>query len=426
MLHINHIRNIQYFSSLTVDDVINNNIPNSFGTFCGSKSQRNRIGLHKISRVFGNIGIIILHNDSIFEHQLSHIYKLNPNLSTNNSPHMFIANQINPTGEITSYYDPLYGLTESYVLDVLAPQINSGNVLENNRLRSVLSDYLSIMEYQFRKDPVPFGDYPYNLDLLYDLTLMSYSELQKRVISFLPDNLKISMSGRLSADGLQQSAYNAVLSFAQAMKKFLWTKRKSPNHTKLSIIDVVKKRQLISIYIPESQPDVLEYISIELQQLNNLQIPYLVIENGINLNSNQKLKNIFMTEHGSLPYFTGILAENTSTVIDQRNNATDLASLFSQFHEIFVFSCSSILAAQPFSEGIGNYYRKVKDHHIDTHREPFHFFSSHSQGNVQHEIIQRIVNPEELTAMTNGCLLCGKNYPTPVLVGNFKFIGEIL
>lgn len=419
MLHINHIRNIEYFSTLTAYEIINDNITNSFGAFCGNKLQRNLIGLHKISRIFGNVGIIILHNDPVFEQQLRYIYKLNPSLNTNNSPHMFISNQIDSTGSMMSYYDPLYGLTESYILDILAPQMNAGNVLENNRLRSVLSDYLSIMEYQFRKDPVHFGDYPYNLDLLYDLTLMSYSELQRRVISFLPDSMKIPISGRLSADGSQQSAYNAVLSFAQSMKKFLWTKRGSQNHTKLSIIDVVKKQQLISIYIPESQPDVLEYIAIELQQLNNLQIPYLVIENGINLNSNQKLKNIFMAEHSFLPYFTGILSENTSTIIDQGNNANDLASLFSQLQEIFVFSCSSILAAQPFSDGIGNYYRKVKDRHIDTHIETFKFFGSHSQGSVQHEISQKIVNPEELTTMINGCLLCGKNYPTPVLVDNF-------
>ena len=419
MAHINHIRNIDHLARLSIGDVINNSYPNSFCAFCGIQAQRNLVGLHKISRVVGRIGIIILHNDPRFENQLSQIYELNPSLCANNSPRMFIANQVDSTGKIISYYDPLYGLTQSAVLEVLAPRTNSRSPLETNRLRSILSDYLAIIEHQFRKNPVPFGNYPYTLDLLYDLTSMSYSELQKRVISFLPDNLRGPISGRLSADGSQQNAYNAVLSFAQSMNEFLWTKRGFSNHTRLSIVDAGKSRQLVSIYIPESRSDVLEYIATELQQLNNLQVPYLVIENGINLNANQKLKNIFMTEHSSLPYFTGILAENTSTIIDQSNNTNDLASLFSQAQEMFVFSCSSILAAQPFSDGIGNYYRRVEDQHSDTRREPFHIFSSHGQGNVQREITQRIVDPEELTAMTNGCLLYGKNYPIPVLVDNF-------
>ena len=419
MAHINHIRNIDHLARLSILDVIDHSYLNSFGAFCGRQSQRNMIALHKISRIFGRIGIIILHNDPLFENQLSQIYELNPSLSTGNAPSMFIANQVDSTGSIISYYDPLYGLTQSAVLDVLAPRVNTRSPLEINKLRAILSDYLSIMEHQFRKNPVAFGAYPYTLDLLYDLTAMPYSELQKRVLSFLPDNLKKPICSRLSEEGSQQNAYNAVLSFAQSMKEFLWTKRRFSNHTKLSIVDIGKRRQLISIYIPESRPDVLEYIATELQQLNNLQIPYLVIENGLNLNASQKLKSIFMTEHNVLPYFTGILTENTSTIIGQNNNTNDLASLFSQVQEMFVFSCSSILAAQPFSDAIGNYYRRVEDQHNETRREPFHIFSSHGQGNVQREITQRIVDPEELTGMTNGCLLYGKNYPIPVLVDNF-------
>ncbi len=419
MAHINHIRSIDHLPRLTIKDVINNNHPNSFGAFCGLQMQRNLTGLHEISRVFGKLGIIILHNDPIFESQLGHIYELNPSLDRKNGSRMYIANQVDYTGSIISYYDPLYGLSQSAVLDVLSPRTGSRSPLESNRLRSILSDYLSIMEYQYRKNPAPFGDYPYTLDLLYELTEMPYAELQKRVISFLPDDLRIPMNARLSAEGSQQNAYNAVLSFAQSMNEFLWTRRQFSEHTRLSIVDTAKKRQLVSIYIPDSRSDVLEYIATELQQLNNLQIPYLVIENGLNLNANQRLKNIFMTEHSALPYFTGILSENTSTIVDQSNSTNDLAALFSQTQEMFVFSCSSTLAAQPFSDGIGNYYRRVEDRHNDIHREPFHIFSSHGQGNVQREITQKIIDPEELTAMINGCLLYGKNYPIPVLVDNF-------
>ena len=419
MAHINHMRIIDHLSTLNVRDVFNNSSPNSFGVFCGRQQQRNLIGLYEISRVLGRMGIIILHNEPIFESELVQVYDLNGSTQSRNDINMYIANQISSNGTRVSFYDPLYGLPQREILDVLTP--GSSNTFESNRLRSIISDYLSIMDFLFQINPSVSGNYPYTLDLLYELTSMPYKTLQSEVLSHLPDNLKMSISGRLSAEGSQQIAYQAVLSFSQSLNGFLWTKRDFRAHTKLSIVEAAKTKQLISIYLPESRSDILEYIATELQYLNSINIPYLVIENGLNLNASQKLKNIFFSEHSSLPHYTGVIAENTSNIIDQSNSTNDLAALFGQTQELYVFSCSSTMAAQPFSDGIGNYYRKVEDQHYDYHREPFHIFSSHSQGNLKREISQKMIDPEELTNMGNGCLLYGKNYPIPVLIDNFMF-----
>lgn len=428
MAHINHIRMLDHMKRLSIEDAIDHSFHTNFAAFCGSPYQRNRIGMYETSAFCGNIGIVLLHNDPQIDLTLQQIYELRPDLTRHSSNfRMVIANQTNYNNSIESYYDPFYGLGETAILDALAPiRPDMRSTGEVQLLRSILSDYLSIMDYQFRKfsndrsNPSPFGDYPYNLDLLLELTRMPYQTLFNSVLKFLPSGLRDELAGRLSAEGSQSKAYYAVFSFASVLRSFLWTERGFAQHSRISIISEVRNRNLISIRIADPKADILDYIALELQQLNNAQTPYLLLESGIDLNNSPKLKRFFLADHGMLPYYTGILADNISSVISQNDNNSELSELFSQTQEIFVFSCSSIMAAQPFSDGIGNYYRQLEDQHTDYHHGPFQFFGSHSYGNVQREVAQRTINPEELTSLGTGCLLCGRNYPIPVLVDRFQ------
>ena len=418
MAHINHIRMVDQLRRLSIRDAIDPRYLKSFAAFCGSRYQRNQVGIHEMSAFCGNMGIVLLHNDLQIEADLFQLQESLGNISPDFQ--MYLANPLDSYGGITSFYDPFYGLSESAILDALVPP-SPGSVfsLEEQSVRSILSDYLSIMQYQFYKDRHFFGDYAYNLDLLLQLTELSYTELFNSVLNRLPSDLRNGLSGRLSIDGAQQKAHNAVLSFASGLQCYFWTKRDYASHSRLSIISAVRSRNLISIYIPESRNDVLNYIALELQQLNNHQVPYLLIENGLNLNASARLKSLFLSDHDASPYYTGILAENTSGIISSDNSMNDLSSLFSQTQEMFVFQCSSTIAAQPFSDGIGSYYRQLQEYHSDTHSEPFRFFQSHTYGDSQREISERMINPEELTSLGDGCLLYGKDYPIPTLINHF-------
>lgn len=417
MAHINHIRNIDHRSKMAVGDAIQGH-DYSFAAFCGTAYQRNILAVNAISHFCGNMGVILLHNNPHLVNELTEIYSLRPELAQDSAFQMPLANNIDSSGKLNTFYDPLYGLTDTEVLDVLSPMSSDSRLLpETQLLRSILTDYLSIIEFQYRKNSNAFGDYPFNLDLLLDLTRMPYSVLNEQVLKYLPANLRSDISSRLSADGAQQKAFNSVLAFSQSMKSTLWHETGFANHTRTSIISTVRRRQLISIYIPESRADVMDYLYHELQHLSKLQIPFLLVESGLSLGQT-RLKQLFLSEHSTLPYYTGIIAEDTSSVVSSNNYEKDLSSLFSQTQEMFVFSCSSTLAAKPFSDGIGSYYRNVTDYHDDRHRQPFHIFTSHGHGNVQHEVNQQIINPEELTNLGTGCLLYGKNHQIPILVDN--------
>lgn len=418
MAHINHIRTINSIPKMSAKDAFVST-KQSFGIFCGIPFQRDQLLLNLLSNYCGKIGIVLLHNNLSFENQLGEIYALNPPLSQTNFK-MILANQAKSLQSMTSYYDPLYGLGDNEILNVIVPSANYGIDSNIQQLRSILSDYLSIIKYQFTKQNGNFGNYPYCLDLLLELTSMPFDILRNEVLAYLPNDIKQNITSRLSAAGIQQMAYNAVNSFAHSISGILWTSRGFRNHTKTSIISTVSNKQLLSINIPGTRPDVLDYIFYEIQHLVESDIPFLLVEYGININLSSKLKNIFLSDHSSSSYSTGIVSENTSSVISP-DNPSELADLFGQIQEMFVFSCASTLSAQPFSDGIGNYFRQITEHHIDRHRQPFHIFSGHGNGDVQREISQKIINPEELTNLGTGCLLYGKNHPVPVLIDNFTF-----
>ena len=259
----------------------------------------------------------------------------------------------------------------------------------------------------------------YDLDLLLELTRMPYSDLERNVLAFLPQPLSGQLMGRLSQSGSQQKAFHAVRAFAQAMNKCLWTPRGFAGHTKLSIIQAVREKCLISIYVPGSRSEILDYLAVELQALNDQNAPYLLVTSGITLPNSPRFQSLFLQEHSAMNYATGILAEDLSSAVQTDASDRTQAALFGQLQELFVFACSSTLAAAPFSAGIGQYYRQVTERHMDKHREPFRIFSSHGHGMAQREVQQAVVNPEELTRLGDGCLLYGRNHPIPILIQHF-------
>lgn len=423
MAHINHYRQVNNIQRLSIHEAISPRSSNdSFGAFGGYKNQRDLIGLYEISRNIGSKGIVLIHNDPNFESRLSELYTINPSIHQRRvAPQMYLANS---NGSQNSFYDPLYGLSSSDVLDVIAPIPQDSHTLsEVQSVRSALADYLEIISYQFKKNNNTFGKYPYNLNLLYEITSMSFTELNRNILAYLPAQQFDNLTRRLSAPEAQQRAFNAVRSFSLALEKCLWKYKGFSKHSKLSIVDTVLSRNLISIYVPGSRKETLDYLAAEFKALNDRNISYLLITSNIAISESPEFQKIFLNEHSALPYSTGILSEDISSIISSGSttNNTALSSFFSQTQDIFVFSCSSTLAAAPFSDGIGNYYRQVSEQHNETHREPFHIFSSHGYGSAQREIQQAIINPEELTSLGDGCLIYGSNHEIPILAKHFIF-----
>ena len=261
------------------------------------------------------------------------------------------------------------------------------------------------------------GDVPIGCVIVYEGKVIArgYNRrmADRTVLAHLPPPLRTRLRASLSAPGVQQQVCDALSAFAVRAGGPLWVRRSARDHTGLSIVSAVCRRDLISIRVPGSRTEVLDYLDAELQLLARRQIPFLVVACGLTL-AGSTLRERFLGQHGALPYATGLLAETVSSVLGDRNEGMD--RLLDQHQTVLVFSCSSRESAEPFSAAFGTYFRQVRESHSDRRREPFHIFSSHGTGASLRETAERNIRAEELLGLGEGALLCGRAADPPVLI----------
>lgn len=414
MAHIDHTRSVRTAGRVRLEEFLPWDAPGeSFAAFCGSPGQRTAVGLRAIARCCGRFGVVLLHDDPAFESTLSTLGLRFPQLRQ--AP--FHIRPANRSGDGGPYYDLLYGLPEEEVVRCVAPYRDGLSHAGQAEVQARMLDYLSICAFRFRQDSAPFGDYPYNLDLLLDLAAMPYDRLDRAVLSHLPEPLRARLRGSLSAPGVQQRVYDTLTAFAVRVGGALWLRRGAQEHTGLSLISAVRRRDLISVRVPGSRSEVLDYLDLELQTLIRQQVPFLVVACGLTLNGSA-LRERFLGEHGALRYATGLLAETVSGVLGDQNEGMD--RLLGQHHKVAVFACSSRGSAEPFSAAFGSYYRQVRETHSDHRREPFRLFSAHGSGTSLRETVERNIRGEELMGLGAGALLCGRDMDTPVLIRHLE------
>ena len=405
MAHIEHTRQIELCRELSVKDLFpNNQATGNFAVFCGDLHRRSLIASHAIKPYVGKVGIVFIHDDPFTSNTLGNLTRGVPGVN------LFYANG-NPGN--ARIYDPLYGLGENEISDIFFPDKNK----KTERAR--LSDYLSIMDYQFQKNPSVFGDYPYNLDLLLELTQMSVEQLQNTVLNYLPEDMKDRLYSRLSAENVQQTVYDAVDDFCKLVQNSLWTPTSAARHSRISIIAAAKKKDIISLYIPNSDPSLLDYVYQELAALIKSNIPFLLVESGLNFVEKSNFSELFFKEHSQLNYRTGILSQTVASVLNA-NNTNEMIRLASEYHEIVVMNCSSALEAEPYSTLAGIYFRQTVSSTKQRFRNIFSLFPSLGSSSQTSEVQERNIRPEEIRDLNNGIMLYGRSHQHPILVDSFN------
>lgn len=409
MDHIPYIRQAIVANCTSINEIIPENLElNNFAVFCGNLSQRLDTALHSISRYIGEIGIVVMHDTNNLNYRL---YTLT---ASKNIPGVYFRSN---TQKI---YDPLYGMSSNGILDLLAPT-EPANPLSHDidSLRSGIDCYLQIMEQKFSENPNPFGKYPYNLDLLLNLCEMPYKKLAQTVLNFLPKAVRDSIEPTLKAADMQTKVLACVKSFANTMKAHLWERQDFGNQTGVSIIDSVTSKGVISIRVPkQSNTEVLSYIDSELKELQLKNIPFLLVTCGIDISHHPAIQKWFLDEHEGQNYYTAIIANSLSSIID---NQTEPGKLFSQYQQIIVFKCDETSVAEPFSSQFGEYYRRETEVAVGTAREPLKVLATHQRSVAERYVTERNVRVEELIGLSRGILLFGKVYQLPYIINNFNY-----
>lgn len=410
MAHINHSRDIVTMRSMPLSEALSGaRILQSVAAFGGTSRQRRESALYTIRRFCSHMGVIVLQNDQQLANQLGLLGRQRTELAIAN-PNFRTYNE-NPAGSPVHYYDPLYGLSASGVLDAIIPADSA--MPDAFATRGYLSAYLEILLALFRKDSVAFGDYPYSLDILLQLVEMSPLDLERSVLPRLPSQTRDRIRAVLMHDGAQLSAYTAVNSFAAEMATFLWTRRMPRDHTQSSMIDAVQRGCISCVTMPAASLRVLHYIYLELRELINRHIPFMLVVDDVDLSQSDELCQLFMAPHESSSYCTAVFEPAISQIA---RNDQEVGSFLAQHASILVFACSNAQQAQPFSDALGTYQRTITDRNVTSQRTPFAIFSSHGNGSTTHETQEHNITVEDLMGLGSGAVLCGNLYHLPEII----------
>ena len=405
MEHINYARRVHSRRNYSMRDFLSNQAPaDSFAAFGGSQAERESAALYGIARACGHRGVVILHDDPHFDARLSELRDLN-----SGNYQVYSANR--PGAYI---YDPLYGMDEAAVLDaVFYYESASTAVPVLMQQQEAVRDYLRIMEIQFRTTPAPFGESAYNLDLLQQLTRMPYSELDARVLAYLPANMAVDIRGRLSAPNVQQSAWNAVANFASLMQGAMWTPHAQwQQHSRRSIASTVQQGQVISLRLPGSDARLLRMAAADLESLLRAGRSFLLVCYGLRVQGCPAMENLLFNNRANCS--VGVVAQSLSAV-----STLDRAQpILENYNQVVVFQCRSAIEAETFSAALGSYYRVIHPEQRGRQRPAFRLIPMLSHNRTHQESVVRNVRPEDL--MSGRTLLCGRRQPIATLVDRME------
>ena len=409
MAHVNYARFATQRRELRLDDVLPQaGGASGFAAFCGTAEQRRHVALRGIRRACGRMGVVVLQNDPQLAAEVGSLRdELGGAVAGNPG---FRTYSMNPAGSFEHYYDPLYGVSVAAALDTLVP--DDMPPAEAHVLRNCLSAYLRIMLVQFRLHPEPFGAYPFNLDLLLDLTEMSPSRLESDVISHMPAPDASEVRTVLSQEDAQPRAYAAVRAFVSEVGAYLWTRRGFARHTCASVSAAVRNGCVASVTLPTSNKAVYRCLYQELRTLIEERCPFLLVVSDVALDEAHDLRRLITSPHESAGYITGVVAPD---VLHVARDDAEVGALIAQHADVLVFGCASTQQAEPFSQALGTYRRIVTDRQMNSYRQPFGLFSSHGAGSTQREMQERNVTVEELMDLGSGAVLCGSAHRQPIL-----------
>jgi len=386
---------------------------NNFAAFCGTPEQRRYSGLRAISRFCGRCGVIILHDDPLLERDIA---ALPQTLATQDQQHPAF-----PVHTLSSKnYDPLYGLDEDAIVNLFLPESGSAPDPATQQIRTGLLAYLTVMQASFRQDPRFHGQHPFNLDLLLQLVQMPYQQLESRVLAHLPQQTAELVRPILNQAGMQKDVYSTVLPYATVMSKYYWTPRGVQGHSRISIVQAVRDRQVICLRIPNSRQALMNYLCADLQMLADLGLPFLLVSSSLELTNSARLRSWFLDAHDQRNYYTGILAKSMSSVADTEE---DIGSVFTHYDQILVYRCSNTNQAQPFTRAYGHYNRRQTDRSTQTFFPIPRILPTVGTGKQVRQVSEENIHAEELMDMQNGVFLCGNHYPIPVLIRRFSMTG---
>ena len=160
-----------------------NNIEH-MGVFGGKDEMRSNVILQAIANCLGKMGIVVIHYDDGLIRKLQNIRNIIPEVANIDVMQCSVDRD-------NLVYEPLFGIPEERVVEVLYPQVSRDNpsYLQLHVCAEALRSYLKIIKY---------NDLSIDLDLLIYLCNLELDELEEDFFDFI-DFTKIGTKAYLSS-----------------------------------------------------------------------------------------------------------------------------------------------------------------------------------------------------------------------------------
>lgn len=396
-------QNIKIYNSVSANNWINEEaIDGGIAVLGGNVYQRNAIVEWVIAKCIGGMGVVVLHNNDVLEHDLGQLGKMYPSLLTaySNLDVCFINNE-------ALYYEPLYGMDINRAAEAVYPELSTDSpmYMQQHLCFEALKKYLKILQYT---------DRAINLDHLIDLCNLDLDELERIELSRIPQEVAEDILAVLMQENINRQVRVDVNHFAALLDGRIW--KRACAMTTVSLIKAVERRALISVKIPSNNVAVLDYFREELNYLIDNHARFLLVVDSIDM-KDSRLKDILFNSNQS--FFT-ILSENSNLEIDGSTDGQN-SNLLNKVGNIILFRCANVTIARQYSDLIGTYSRKVVSMSDSRQKGPYNFFAGYERGRTISEQDYARITPEALVQLNEGVVLIDQRSGTVSLGKQFVY-----
>ena len=360
------------------------------GVFGGRGDMRSNVILQAIANCYGKMGIVVIHYDDELIDKLQDIRTIIPEVGNVDVKQCSVCRD-------NLVYEPLYGISEERVVDVLYPQVSRDNpsYLQLHLCAEALRSYLKIIRY---------NDLSIDLDFLLYLCNLEINELEDcEEMQKVPENERQHiLSSLMQHDNIYLQVRADINSFAGHLEGRIW-KRKDENEESLdvSMISAVKQKNILAIKVPFNN-HVTDYLGSEIQTIIDEGIEFLLVIDSVY--AAPTLLNSEILKMPELPFSTVIACENVRGIYG--DDQADMENALAKLDVIHIMQCSNNISAQPFTSVTGQYLRRFESTHNGTHRDDFHILGSGRDQSVDtHEELFDRIRPEEFASLGDGAVL---------------------
>ncbi len=359
------------------------------GVFGGKNDMRTNVILQAIHNCYGKMGIVVIHYDDELIQKMNSIHDFFPDLDTGNVMQCSVSRD-NPV------YEPLYGIPEERVVEVIYPQVSRDNpsYLQLHVCSEALRAYLKIIKYNDLSIDIDILSYLCNLDLN---ELEECSEMQK-----VPESERTHILTKLMQhDNIYLQVRADINAFAGHLEGRIWHKKSEEEDTMdVSMISAVKQKNILTIKVPFNN-HVADYLGSEIQTIIDEEINFLLVIDSVYVGPS--LLNTEVLKMPELPFSTVIACDNLRGIYG--DNESDIENALAKLDVIHVMQCTNNISAQPFTSVTGQYLRRFESTHSGSHREALHLLGGVDNSTDTHEELFDRIRPEEFAALGSGAVL---------------------